>query len=131
VKQAIHPSGTPRPVGPYSPAVAIDGLLFCSGQGPMDPETGQIVGEGIGEQTEQTLRNLGALLEGAGLGYADVVKTTCFLRDMDDFRAFNEVYGRFFPQPFPARTTVQAARLPLDIAVEIEAIAVRDAQPPR
>jgi 2-iminobutanoate/2-iminopropanoate deaminase len=125
VKQAIHPSGAPRPVGPYSPAVAIDGLLFCSGQGPLDPATGQVVGGGIAEQTEQTLRNLGALLEGAGLGYGDVVKTTCFLRDMDDFSAFNEVYARFFPEPFPARTTVQAARLPLDIAVEIEAVAVR------
>lgn len=125
MKQAIHPSGAPKPMGPYSPAVAIEGLLFCSGQGPMDPDTGRIIEGGIAEQTEQTLRNLGTLLEGAGLGYADVVKTTCFLRDMDDFAAFNEVYARFFPEPYPARTTVQAARLPGDIGVEIEAIAVR------
>ena len=125
MKQAIHPSGAPKPMGPYSPAVAIEGLLFCSGQGPMDPDTGRIIEGGIAEQTEQTLRNLGTLLEGAGLGYADVVKTSCFLRDMDDFTAFNEVYARFFPEPYPARTTVQAARLPGDIGVEIEAIAVR------
>ena len=125
MKQAIHPSGAPKPVGPYSPAVAVEGLLFCSGQGPMDPVSGQIVEGGIAEQTEQTLRNLGSLLEAAGLAYGDVVKTTCFLRDMDDFAAFNEAYARFFPEPFPARTTVQAARLPMDIAVEIEAVAVR------
>jgi 2-iminobutanoate/2-iminopropanoate deaminase len=125
MKEAIHPSGAARPVGPYSPAVATDTFLFCAGQGPMDPATGQLVQGGIVEQTERTLRNLGALLEGAGLDFPDVVKTTCFLRDMDDFGAFNEVYARFFPEPYPARTTVQAARLPLDIAVEIEAIAVR------
>lgn len=125
MKDAIHPSGAPRPLGPYSPAIAVDGLLFCSGQGPLDPATGQLVEGGIVEQTDRTLRNLGALLEAAGLGFGDVVKTTCFLRDMDDFGAFNEVYARFFPEPYPARTTVQAARLPLDIAVEIEAVAVR------
>jgi 2-iminobutanoate/2-iminopropanoate deaminase len=125
MKEAIHPSGAPRPLGPYSPAIATEGLLFCSGQGPMDPATGQLVEGGIVEQTDRTLRNLGALLEAAGLDFGDVVKTTCFLRDMDDFGAFNEVYARFFPEPYPARTTVQAARLPLDIAVEIEALAVR------
>jgi 2-iminobutanoate/2-iminopropanoate deaminase len=125
VKQAIHPAEAPPPVGPYSPAVAVEGLLFCSGQGPLDPATGQLVDGGIVEQTDRTLRNLGALLEGAGLGFADVVKTTCYLRDMGDFAAFNEVYARFFPEPYPARTTIQAARLPLDIAVEIEAIALR------
>jgi 2-iminobutanoate/2-iminopropanoate deaminase len=91
----------------------------------MDPATGQLVEGGIVEQTERTLRNLGALLEAAGLDFGDVVKTTCFLRDMDDFGPFNEVYALFFPEPYPARTTVQAARLPLDIAVEIEAVALR------
>jgi 2-iminobutanoate/2-iminopropanoate deaminase len=91
----------------------------------MDPATGALVQGGIAEQTEQTLRNLGALLEAAGLDYGDVVKTSCFLRDMEDFAGFNEVYARFFPEPYPARTTVQAARLPMDIAVEIEAIALR------
>jgi 2-iminobutanoate/2-iminopropanoate deaminase len=91
----------------------------------MDPATGLLVEGGIGPQTERTLRNLGALLEAAGLGLGDVVKTTCYLRDMDDFKAFNEVYATFFTEPYPARTTIQAARLPLDIAVEVEAIALR------
>jgi 2-iminobutanoate/2-iminopropanoate deaminase len=125
MKHAIHPAGAARPIGPYSPAVAVDGLLFCSGQGPMDPATGRLVEGGIGLQTERTLRNLGALLEAAGLDFSDVVKTTCYLRDMDDFKAFNEVYATFFPEPYPARTTIQAARLPLDISVEVEAIALR------
>ena len=125
MKQAIHPSGAPRPVGPYSPAVAIDGLLFCSGQGPLDPATGQVVGGGIAEQTEQTLRNLGALLEGAGLGYGDVVKTTCFLADIGDFAAFNAVYARFFGDAPPARSTFQVPALPAGARVEIEAIAAR------
>ena len=91
----------------------------------MDPETDTLVEGDVTVQTERTLKNLGAVLEAAGVGFEDVVKTTCFLRDMDDFKAFNEVYGRFFPEPYPARTTIEAARLPLDIAVEIEAIAVR------
>jgi 2-iminobutanoate/2-iminopropanoate deaminase len=125
VKLAIQPAGAAKPIGPYSPAMAVDGLLFCSGQGPMDPATGLLVEGGIGPQTERTLRNLGALLEAAGLGLGDVVKTTCYLRDMDDFKAFNEVYATFFTEPYPARTTIQAARLPLDIAVEVEAIALR------
>jgi len=125
VKHAIHPAGAAKPIGPYSPAVAVESLLFCSGQGPMDPATGQLAEGGIGPQTERTLRNIGALLEAAGLDFSDVVKTTCYLRDMDDFKAFNEVYATFFPEPFPARTTIQAARLPLDISVEVEAIALR------
>lgn len=125
MKHAIQPAGAARPIGPYSPAVTTEGLLFCSGQGPLDPATGQLVEGGIGPQTERTLRNLGALLEAAGLDFGDVVKTTCYLRDMDDFTAFNEVYATFFPEPYPARTTIQAARLPLDISVEVEAIAVR------
>jgi 2-iminobutanoate/2-iminopropanoate deaminase len=125
VKHAIHPTGAAKPIGPYSPAVAVEGLLFCSGQGPLDPATGQVVEGGIGPQTERTFRNLEALLEAAGLDFGDVVKTTCYLRDMDDFKAFNEIYASFFPEPYPARTTIQAARLPLDIAVEVEAIAVR------
>ena len=125
MKHAIHPTGAAKPIGPYSPAVAVEGLLFCSGQGPLDPATGQVVEGGIGPQTERTFRNLEALLETAGLDFGDVVKTTCYLRDMDDFKAFNEIYASFFPEPYPARTTIQAARLPLDIAVEVEAIAVR------
>jgi 2-iminobutanoate/2-iminopropanoate deaminase len=125
VKEAIQTAGAPRPIGPYSQAIAVEGLLFCAGQGPVDPATNQLVDGGVVEQTERTLKNLGGILEAAGLDYQDVIKTTCYLADMDDFRAFNEVYATFFPDPAPARTTIQAARLPLDILVEIEAIAAR------
>lgn len=125
MKERIHTSQAPRALGPYSQAIVTEDLVFCAGQGPMDPETNTLVEGDVAVQTECTLKNLGAVLEAAGLDFADVVKTTCFLRDMDDFTAFNEVYGRFFPEPYPARTTIQAARLPLDIAVEIEAIARR------
>ncbi len=125
MKERIHTAGAPRALGPYSQAIVTEGLVFCAGQGPMDPETNTLVEGDVAVQTERTLKNLGAVLEAAGAGFEDVVKTTCFLRDMDDFKAFNEVYGRFFPEPYPARTTIEAARLPLDIAVEIEAIAVR------
>jgi 2-iminobutanoate/2-iminopropanoate deaminase len=125
MKERIHTPQAPKALGPYSQAIVTDSLVFCAGQGPMDPETDTLVEGDVAVQTERTLKNLGAVLEAAGLDFGDVVKTTCFLRDMDDFKAFNEVYGRFFPEPFPARTTIEAARLPLDIAVEIEAIAVR------
>jgi len=125
VKEPIQTSSAPGALGPYSQAIATEEYLFCSGQGPVDPGTGQVIDGDVGAQTERTLQNLGAVLAAAGLEHGDVVKTTCFLRDMDDFKAFNEVYARFFPQPYPARTTIEAARLPLDIAVEIEAIALR------
>jgi 2-iminobutanoate/2-iminopropanoate deaminase len=125
MKERIQTSAAPNALGPYSQAIASDGFLFCSGQGPVDPETNTVIEGDVAAQTERTLENLGAVLEAAGLDYSDVVKTTCFLADMDDFKAFNEVYGRFFPEPYPARTTIQAARLPLDIDVEIEAIAKR------
>ena len=125
MKERIHTSGAPKALGPYSQAIATEGLLFCSGQGAVDPESGQFIEGDIAAQTERALKNLGAVLEAAGLGYEAVVKTTCFLADMDDFQAFNEVYARFFPEPYPARSTIQAARLPLDIAVEVEAIAQR------
>jgi 2-iminobutanoate/2-iminopropanoate deaminase len=125
VKERIQTSSAPNALGPYSQAIQTDDLLFCSGQGPVDPDTNVRIEGDVAAQTERTLRNLGAVLEAAGLDFGDVVKTTCFLADMDDFKAFNEVYGRFFPEPYPARTTIQAARLPLDIDVEIEAIARR------
>lgn len=128
MKEPIRTAGAPQPIGPYSQAIAVEGLLFCAGMGPIDPATSQLVEGGIAEQTRRTLQNLGGILAAAGLGYADVVKTTCYLADMDDFRAFNEVYASFFEQPFPARTTIQAARLPMDILVEIEAVAVRPRQ---
>jgi len=99
-------------------------LVFASGQIPIDPATGEFVAGGIAEQTEQVLRNLTAVFEAAGLGMDQVIKTTVFLADMDDFTAMNEIYGRFFGTAPPARATVQAARLPRDARVEIEAIAM-------
>lgn len=125
MKERIQTPRAPRPIGPYSQAIAVAGLVFCAGQGPIDPETGRLVQGGVAVQTERTLKNLGAVLEASGLGFEDVVKTTCFLADMDDFQAFNEVYATFFGDPAPARTTIQAARLPLDILIEVEAIAAR------
>lgn len=125
MKEPIKTTAAPRALGPYSQAIATGELLFCSGQGGIDPKTGKLVDGGVTAQTEQTMTNIGAVLGAAGLDHSDVVKTTCYLADMDDFKAFNEVYARFFPEPFPARTTIEAARLPLDLAVEIEVIARR------
>src|SRR6185503_19786924 len=124
VKEIIATERAPRAIGPYSQAVRAGNLVFASGQIPIDPATGEFVAGGITEQTEQVLRNLSAVFEAAGLGLAQVVKTTVFLVDMDDFAAMNEVYGKFFARQPPARATVQAARLPRDARVEIEAIAV-------
>ncbi len=124
VKDIIATDRAPRAIGPYSQAVRAGNLVFASGQIPIDPATGEFVTGGIAEQTEQVLRNLTAVLEAAGVGMDQVIKTTVFLADMDDFTAMNEVYGRFFGAEPPARATVQAARLPRDARVEIEAIAV-------
>jgi 2-iminobutanoate/2-iminopropanoate deaminase len=123
VKDIISTDGAPRAIGPYSQAVRAGDLVFASGQIPIDPLTGEFVLGGIGEQTEQVLRNLTAVFEAAGVTMKQVVKTTVFLVDMDDFVAMNEVYGRFFGGEPPARATVQAARLPRDARVEIDAIA--------
>ena len=123
-RQAIATSGAPGAIGPYSQAIAIDGLLFCSGQLGLDPATGELV-EGVEAQAERSLRNLSAVLDAAGLAWADVVKTTIFLADMADFAAVNAVYGRFMPDPPPARSTVAVAALPKGGLVEIEAIARR------
>jgi len=123
VKEIIATNQAPRAIGPYSQAVRTGNLIFSSGQIPIDPATGEFVAGGITEQTEQVLRNLTAVLEAAEAGLDQVVKTTVFLADMDDFTAMNEVYGRFFGENPPARATVQAARLPRDARVEIDAIA--------
>ena len=123
-KEIIATDRAPQAIGPYSQAVRAGNLIFASGQIPIDPATGQFVSGGIAEQTEQVLKNLTALFEAAGVGLNQVVKTTVFLADMDDFTVMNEVYGRFFREAPPARATVQAARLPRDARVEIEAIAV-------
>ncbi|MGZ5436145.1 MAG: RidA family protein [Pyrinomonadaceae bacterium] len=126
VKEILATERAPRAIGPYSQAVRSGNFLFASGQIPIDPATGEFVAGGITEQTEQVMRNVSAILEAAGAGLQQVVKTTVFLADMDDFTAMNEVYGRFFGEDPPARATVQAARLPRDARVEIEAIAILD-----
>ena len=124
MKEIIQTDNAPQAIGPYSQAVKVSGLIFASGQIPTDPQTGQFVSGGIQEQTEQVLKNLAAVLEAAGSGLQQVVKTTVFLIDMQEFAAMNEVYGRFFTEQPPARATVEAARLPRNARVEIEAIAV-------
>ena len=122
-KQTISSGGAPKAIGPYSPAVRAGQLLFVSGQVALDPATGQMVDGGIAEQTRRVLDNVGALLTAGGRSFADVVRTTIFLADMNDFAAVNEIYGQYFPEPYPARATVQVARLPKDARVEIDVIA--------
>jgi 2-iminobutanoate/2-iminopropanoate deaminase len=114
----------PGAIGPYSQAIKAAGLVFCSGQIPIDPATGEFVSQDVAEQTDQVLKNLGEVLQAAGASFNDVVKTTVFLADMDDFMAMNEVYGRYFDANKPARATIQAARLPRDARVEIDCIAL-------
>ncbi|HVG31592.1 MAG TPA: RidA family protein [Pyrinomonadaceae bacterium] len=124
MREIIRTERAPQAIGPYSQAVRVAGFVFASGQIPIDPATGQFVPGGVAEQTEQVLRNLSAVLEAAGTNLESVVKTTVFLADMNDFAAMNEVYGRYFKEDAPARATVEAARLPRDARVEIEAIAL-------
>jgi 2-iminobutanoate/2-iminopropanoate deaminase len=123
-RQTISTAGAPAAIGPYSQAVATDGLVFCSGQLGLDPETGELA-DGVEAQADRALHNLMAVLDAAGLTLEDVVKTTIFLADMADFGVVNAVYGRYMPDPPPARSTVQVAALPKDGRVEIEAIAWR------
>lgn len=122
--QIIHTTGAPKAIGPYSQAVVAGGFVFCCGQGPVDPATGQVTGADIAAQTERVLKNLEAVLEAAGSSLSRVVKTTVYLKDLNDFKRMNEVYARFFPKDPPARATIEAARLPLDTLVEIDAIAL-------
>jgi 2-iminobutanoate/2-iminopropanoate deaminase len=115
----------PAPIGPYSQAVLVDGkFLYTAGQGPMDPKSGKLVEGGIKEQTRQVMKNLEAILLAGGASLASVVKTTVFLKDMNEFTAMNEVYAEFLGAAAPARSTIEAARLPRDIRVEIEAVAI-------
>jgi 2-iminobutanoate/2-iminopropanoate deaminase len=125
MRKVIFTEKAPRPVGPYSQAVAYGPLVHCSGQIGLEPSTGKLVGSGVVQQTEQCLRNLGSVLAAAGCSPMDVVKTTIFVIDMVDFKEVNEVYGRFFPQDPPARSTVAVTALPLGARVEIEAVAYR------
>ena len=125
MREIVATEAAPQAIGPYSQAICIGDFVFTSGQIPIDPKTGVFVEGGIAEQTEQVLRNLVEVLRAAGTSLEAVVKTTVFLADMDDFAAMNEVYGRYFSNEPPARSTVQAARLPRDARVEIDVIAVR------
>ena len=124
MKEIVQTDRAPHAIGPYSQAVRAGNLIFASGQIPTDPATGEFVAGGISEQTEQVLRNLSAVLEAAGAGLNQVVKTTVFLADMSDFAAMNEVYARFFSKEPPARATVAAAGLPRNARVEIDAVAI-------
>jgi 2-iminobutanoate/2-iminopropanoate deaminase len=123
-KDVIRSDNAPVPIGPYSQAIRAGGLLFLAGQTPLDPATGQLVGSDIKTQTRQVLKNLAAVLEASGSSMDRVVKTTIFLKDLNDFGAMNEEYASFFRELPPARTTVQAARLPRDALVEIDCIAL-------
>ena len=126
MKHAVSSPDAPKAIGPYSQAVRAGQLLFVSGQVPLDPATGQIVAGDIAAQTRRVFDNLGAVLKAGGRTFADVVRTTVFLADMNDFAAVNEVYGTYFSEPYPARATVQVARLPKDARVEIDLIASFD-----
>ncbi|MBI5472424.1 MAG: RidA family protein [Ignavibacteriae bacterium] len=123
-KQIIHTKHAPAAIGPYSQAVIVNGMVFTAGQVAINPETGNVIEGGIKEQTRRVLQNVQAILEAAGTTLANVVKTTVFIKDMNEFTAMNEVYGEFFKENPPARSTVEVARLPRDVRVEIEAIAL-------
>ncbi len=124
MKKVIQTIKAPKAIGPYSQAIVANGFVFCSGQIPIDPETGQLNTGTIEEQTTLAFKNIGAVLEAAGSSYADIVKATVFLQDMNDFTRMNAVYAGFFETSYPARCAVQVARLPRDVKVEIEVVAL-------
>jgi len=123
VRQKVHSDAAPAALGPYSQAITAGGMVYCAGQIPIDPATGQFAGDTIEAQTHQVLKNLRAVLAAAGSDLGKAVKTTVFLADMNDFQAMNGVYATYFPDPAPARSTIQVARLPRDAKVEIELVA--------
>jgi len=124
MKKEILTANAPAPIGPYAQAIEVGNMVFCSGQIPLDPVSGTIVGEGnVEAQTQQVMKNISAVLKQAGLGFGNVVKTTIFLKSMADFPKVNAIYAESFMAPFPARSTVEVARLPKDVLVEIEVIA--------
>ena len=125
MKKIINTPNAPAAIGPYSQAVMVGDTLYISGQVPVDPAVGKVVEGGIEAQTEQVLKNIGAILQEAGLDYSNVVKTTCLLSDMDNFVAMNGVYAKYFTKEMPARAAFGVVRLPLGAMIEIEAIAVR------
>jgi len=124
MREVIATANAPQAIGPYSQAIKAAGLVFCSGQIALDPGSGSLVARDVAQQTDRVLRNLSAVLAAAGSGLERVVRTTVFLKNMGDFAAMNEVYGRYFKTAPPARSTVEAARLPKDVLVEIDVIAL-------
>ena len=125
MKRIIHTQMAPAAVGPYSQAVEAGGTMYISGQIPLDPETGSIVAGGISQQTEQVMKNIGAILKEAGYGFENVVKSTCLLSDMANFKAMNEVYASYYPSEQPARAAFAVKELPLGVLIEIESIAIK------
>ena len=125
-RQIIHTDNAPKAIGPYSQAVKAGGLVYCSGQIPLDPATMELVQGSVADQTRRVMENLQAVLAAAGSSLAQVVKTTVFLRDMNDFAEMNAAYGEYFKVDPPARATVQVARLPKDVAVEIDCVALAE-----
>jgi 2-iminobutanoate/2-iminopropanoate deaminase len=123
MKQAVSSPAGPKAIGPYSPAIRTSQFLFVSGQVPIDPATGGLVTGDISAETRQIMENIGSLLKAGGLDFSAVVRTTVFLADMNDFAAMNIVYGGYFAEPYPARATVEVARLPRDARIEIDVIA--------
>ncbi len=125
MKRIINTDAAPKAIGPYSQAIEANGTLYISGQIPIDPTTSKIVDGGIVEQTEQVMKNIGAILQAAGYSYKDVVKSTCLLSDMANFQAINEVYGKYYYENSPARAAYGVVKLPLGVLIEIETIAVK------
>lgn len=125
MKKVISTDKAPAAIGPYSQAIEVNGMVYTSGVIPINPATGELVGGNADKQAEQALDNLKNLLEAAGTSMDNVVKTVVFIKNMEDFGSINEVYGKYFPEPYPARSCVEVARLPKDVAIEIEAVAVK------
>ena len=125
MNKAIHTNSAPAAIGPYSQAIDTGAFIFTSGQIPIEPSTGQVVNGGIKEQTAQVLENLKNVLEAAGSGMEKVIKTTVFIKDLSDFSAMNEVYAKYFSEPYPARSCVEVNRLPKGVLIEIEAVALK------
>ena len=124
MREIISTKDAPQAIGPYSQAIKANGFIFVSGQIPIDPTTQQVIAGAVGAQTDRVLRNLSEILEAAGSGLGKVVRTTVFLKNMSEFAAMNEVYGKYFSSAPPARSTIEVARLPKDVLVEIDVIAL-------